>query len=92
MVLPKMVKCALALHHSIADVERSLSVDKRMLTKMNTRMSEETINGLRSTKAVVQGIWSCKQSANNFGDGQSSTEFIQIVFLTYQKRPTEEEN
>ena len=54
VVLPKMVKCALALCHSNADVERSLSVNKRMLTKMNTKMSEETINGLRSTKAAVQ--------------------------------------
>lgn len=54
IVLPKMVKCALALCHSNADVERSLSVNKRMLTKMNTRMSAETIVGLRSTKAVVQ--------------------------------------
>ena len=54
VVLPKMVKCALALCHSSADVERSLSLNKRMLTKMNTRMSEETINGLRSTKAAVQ--------------------------------------
>ena len=33
---------------------KDLSVNKRMLTKMNTRMSEETINGLRSTKAAVQ--------------------------------------
>ena len=54
VVLPKMVKCALALCHSNADVERSLSVNKRMLTEMNTKMSEETINGLRSTKAAVQ--------------------------------------
>ena len=54
VVLLKMVKCALALCHSNADVERSLSVNKIMLTKMNTKMSEETINGLRSTKAAAQ--------------------------------------
>ena len=54
VVLPKMVKCALALCHSNANVERSLSVNKKMLTKMNTKMSEEIINGLRSTKAAVQ--------------------------------------
>ena len=30
-VLPKMVKCALTLYYSNADVERSLSVNKRML-------------------------------------------------------------
>ena len=91
VVLPKMVKCALALCHSNADVERSLSVNKRMLTKMNTRMSEETINGLRSTKAAVQEYGHASKVANNFGDGQSSNEFIQIVFSTHQRRTTEEE-
>ena len=54
VVLPKMVKCTLALCHSNADVERSLSVNKRMLIKMNIRMSEETIIGLRSTKPAAQ--------------------------------------
>ena len=33
MVLPKMVKCALALCHSNADVERSLSVNKENVNK-----------------------------------------------------------
>ena len=75
-----MVKCALALCHSNADVERSLSVNKRMLTKLNAGMSEESVNGLRSTKAGCSGIWSCKQSINNFGDGEISAELIQIVF------------
>ena len=54
VVLPKMVECALALCHSNADVERSLSVNKRMLTKLNTGMSKESVNGLRSTKAAFQ--------------------------------------
>ena len=54
VVSPKMVKCALALCHSNTDVERSLSVNKKMLTKMNTRKNEETINGLRSTNVAVQ--------------------------------------
>ena len=54
VVLPKMVKCKLTLCHSNVDVKRPLSVNKRMLTKMNTRMNGETINGLRSTKAAVQ--------------------------------------
>ena len=30
--LPKMVKCVLVLRHSNADVERSLSINKKMLT------------------------------------------------------------
>ena len=56
VVLPKMVKCVLALCHSNIDVESSLSVNKKMLTKMNTRMSEETINSLRSIKAAAQNM------------------------------------
>ena len=51
VVLPKMVKCALALCHSNTDVGSSLSVNKKMLTKMNI-----TINSLRSTKAAAQNI------------------------------------
>ena len=53
-VLPKMVKCALALCHSNADVERSLIVNKGMLTKQNVSMKDETIIGLKATKAAVQ--------------------------------------
>ena len=37
-VLPKMVKCALALWHSKADVERSLIVNNGILTKQNVSM------------------------------------------------------
>ena len=55
-VLPKMFKYALALCHSNADVEGSLSVNKRMLTKQNVPMKDETIIGLRATKAAVQDI------------------------------------
>ena len=54
VVLPKMVKYTLAFCHSNVDVERFLNINKRMLIKMNIRMSEETINGLRSTKATAQ--------------------------------------
>ena len=55
VVLPKMVKCVLALCHSNADVERSLSMNKRMLTRLNTGMSEKkNVDGLRSVKAAVQ--------------------------------------
>ena len=92
VVLLKMVKCALALCHSNADVERSLSVNKRMLTKMNTRMSEETINGLRSTKATVQESGHTSKVPITLDMVKSSTEFIQNVFSTYQKRTIEEEN
>ena len=53
-MLPKMVRCALALCHSNADVERSLSVNKRMLTKQNVSMKDETVIRLRVTKVAVQ--------------------------------------
>ena len=39
-VFQKMVKCALALCHSNPDVERSLSINKRMLTKQNVSMKD----------------------------------------------------
>ena len=54
VVLPKMVKCALSLCHSNADVERSFSTNKRMLTKQNVALNEETIIGLRASKAAVE--------------------------------------
>ena len=53
-VLPKMIKCALALCHSNADVERSLSVNKRVVTKQNMSMKRKTLTRLRSVKAAIQ--------------------------------------
>ena len=44
----------MCLCHSNADVERSLSVNKRMLTKQNMSMKDKTIIGLRATKAAEQ--------------------------------------
>ena len=49
-----MIMCALALCHSNADVERALSINKRMLTKQNVSVKDETITGLTATKAAVQ--------------------------------------
>ena len=46
--LPKMVKCVLVLSHLNADVERSLSINKKMLTTQNMGMKGETITGLKS--------------------------------------------
>ena len=42
-VLPKMIKCALALCHSNAGVERSLSINKKVVTKQNVCMERETL-------------------------------------------------
>ena len=54
VTLPKMVKCALALCHSSADVERSLSINKKVVTKQSTKMKGSTITGLRAVKVAVQ--------------------------------------
>ena len=62
VVLPKMVKCALTLCHSNADVERSLSVNKRMITKQNVVMKTQTVVGLRAVKAAVQENGSVKNT------------------------------
>ena len=48
-----MVKCALVLSHSNADVERSLSINKKMLTTQNMGIKGVTIAGLRAIKAAV---------------------------------------
>ena len=42
VILPKIFKCTLALCHSNAEVKIS-SANKRMLTKENMSLSEETI-------------------------------------------------
>ena len=54
VVLPKMVNCALALCHSNADVERSLSTSKKVVTKHNVSMKKETITGLQSVKVALE--------------------------------------
>ena len=53
-VLPKMIKCALALCHLNADVERSLSINKKVVTKQNVSMKREALTGLRRVKAAEQ--------------------------------------
>ena len=49
-----MIKCSLALCHSNADVERSPSINKKVVTKQNVSMKRETLTGLRSVKTAVQ--------------------------------------
>ena len=49
-----MVKCALALCHSNADMDRSLNTIKKVVTKHNVSMKKETITGLQSVKAAVE--------------------------------------
>ena len=48
-----MVKCALALCHSNVDVERSLSTNKKIVTKSNTSLKPETLRGIRAIKCAI---------------------------------------
>ena len=51
--LPKIGKSALVLSHSNADLERSLSIKKKMLTTQNMGMKGDTITVLRAIKATI---------------------------------------
>lgn len=53
-VLSKVVKCALALPHGNSDTERSLSQNKKVLTKERASMNTQTLIGLRLTTDGVK--------------------------------------
>ena len=55
-VLTKVVKCALTLSHGNVDNERSLSANKKTLTKDRTNLSLVTLNGLRTTEDAIKSI------------------------------------
>ena len=52
--LTKLVKTCLSIHHGNADVERSLSDNKNLVTKERTQLANETIIGLRRSKQYAQ--------------------------------------
>lgn len=55
-VLAKVVKCALSLSHGNADSERSLSLNKKTLTKERSSLSITSVNGLRATQDGVKSM------------------------------------
>ena len=57
-VLQKFVKASLCLTHGNAEVERSVSVSKRVLNPERTLLSDDSINALRSTKDAVRVLGS----------------------------------
>ena len=52
--LAKLIKCALALSHGNADVERGFSENAFILTNDRTLLSDASINGLRATRDGVK--------------------------------------
>ena len=92
IILPKMVKCALVLCHSNADVERSLSVNKRMLTKQNVGMKDETLRGLRAIKDAVKhagGITNIAVSLDMIKAAEKSRSYY-AEYLRKEKKKKEE--
>ena len=57
-ILAKLVKAILCLAHGNAEVEKSLSENKKVLTKERTLQSDNSINGLTTVKDAVriQGV------------------------------------
>ena len=56
VTLLKMVKCALVPCHWNAYVERSLSINKKVVTKQNTKMKGSTITGLRALRLLFRTL------------------------------------
>ena len=50
------MKCALSLSHGNADNERSLSVNKKTLSKERTSLSITTLNDLRATEDGIRNM------------------------------------
>jgi len=52
--LEKLVKCALALSHGNADIERGFSENAFLVTDDRSLLSETSINGLRATRDAIK--------------------------------------
>lgn len=53
-VLGPLVKAVLCIAHGNAEVERSLSENKKMLSKERTLLTDSSVNGLRMVKDAVK--------------------------------------
>ena len=77
-VLHKVIKFALALIHSNADVERSLSINRRILTKENNHMNDETYIGLGAIKAAIKEFGSVNNISVTFDMVKAAEESCQL--------------
>jgi len=67
-VLSKLLKAILTIVHGNADVERSLSENKKVLTKKHSLMTDASLNAIRMTKlgcSPCGWIWLCGEDAHN---------------------------
>ena len=54
--LPKLLKTVMCIHHGNADVDRSLSDNKKIVTNHRVSLGKETLKGLRRTKELSRGV------------------------------------
>lgn len=54
--LSLVVKAALSLAHSNADSERGLSINKRLLGSDRSRLSPDSVNGIRASKDAIRSF------------------------------------
>ena len=85
-VLPKVVKTLLSIHHGNADVERSLSDNKKVVTGERVRLGEPTIRGLRRTKELARGVG----GACNIPFGKEMADAVKNSHRVYTKRLEDE--
>ena len=87
-VLSKLLKAILTIVHGNADVERSLSENKNVLTKERSLMTDASLNAIRMTKDAVRVIGSGSVEKMPITSGLIRAR--DLAHATYKKRMAEE--
>ena len=91
-VLTKVIKCALSLSHGNADNERSLSVNKKTLSKERTSLSITTQNGLRATEDGIRnmdGLSNVNVSKNMLSSVKDSQSYLEHLDIEQKKQDSQ---
>ena len=86
--LKKVVTSCLCLFHGNADVERSLSINKKILTPERTLLSDAALNGLRLTRDAV----SLHGNVSSVPITRKMITCVQGSYKKYQERLEEEKS
>lgn len=86
--LSKVVKSVLAIQNGNADVERSLSDNKNTLTYERTKLSDDTLIGLRRMKDHAR---SCEGAQNVDTNDKEIVKSVQEANSKYKERKRQEE-
>ena len=88
MKLQNFIPCLLTISHGNADVERSLSHSKNVLTSERSSLSLEVLIGLRLTKDNVKNM---KANLHNISVTQQMQDYCRSASAKYKKRKEEEQ-